>query len=435
VLWILLLACRPDPEPGSTLWPGEERPGGEGTVFEVSERSFSLSARNLEGDRRQAFFTGNSLFNQNWVEAGASTTGRDGLGPLYNARSCSTCHFHDGRGQVAEQSPLVSALVRLSVVDDLGEAVAEPVYGGQLQPVGLPGVPGEGEAWVDWDEVSGAYDDGSPYTLRRPSLRIEEPGYGPLSEDLRTSVRVAPQMIGLGLLEAIDGAEIEGDGARVNRSPDGRVGRFGWKAGQPTVLDQCAGAFAGDMGITSDLHPQDDCTEGQGDCVERPSGGDPEIDATMLDRVAYYSRLLAVPARRAVDDPAVLRGKALFLEAGCHDCHRPGFVTADLEGFPELSGQQIYPFTDLRLHDMGPDLDDGHGEGVASGELWRTPPLWGLGLVPVVNDHDQLLHDGRARGFAEAILWHGGEAEASALAFRALSGDERDDLVRFLEDL
>src|SRR6185436_12286919 len=170
-------------------------------------------------------------------------------------------------------------------------------------------------------------------------------------------------------------------------------------------------------------------------CTNAPTGGTPELDQLKLDLVTFYVTLLAVPARCDVDDPTVRRGEALFASAGCVSCHVSTLVTGELAGFPAVSHQTIHPYTDVLLHDMGPDLADGRPDFLASGSEWRTPPLWGLGLVPTVNDHLFLLHDGRARGFAEAILWHGGEGEAAREAFRTLSADDRAALIRFLESL
>jgi CxxC motif-containing protein (DUF1111 family) len=215
-----------------------------------------------------------------------------------------------------------------------------------------------------------------------------------------------------------------------------RVGRFGWKANQPSLRQQDAGAFRGDMGITSDLFPEEECTAAQEACLAAPSGGAPEVDAQKLDAVTFYSRMLAVPARRDVDGTEVLRGRRLFRnELECAKCHVPRLETGTVENAPELSKQVIFPYTDLLLHDMGPELADHRPDFEASGMEWRTPPLWGIGLVETVNRHTRFLHDGRARSLEEAILWHGGEAERSRERFRTLSATDRAALLRFLESL
>jgi CxxC motif-containing protein (DUF1111 family) len=213
------------------------------------------------------------------------------------------------------------------------------------------------------------------------------------------------------------------------------VGRFGWKAEQPTVRQQSAGAFLGDMGLTTELFGEQDCTGAEPECTETTSGGAPEVSPELLDRVAVYGRLVAVPARTGASRPDVLRGRVLFAETGCASCHVPRHETGEVEGFSELSGEVVFPYTDLLLHDLGGELSDGRPSFGAQGNEWRTPPLWGLGRYPVVNGHDRLLHDGRARGVAEAILWHGGEAEEARERFRSLSQADRASLVVFVESL
>ena len=215
------------------------------------------------------------------------------------------------------------------------------------------------------------------------------------------------------------------------------LGRFGWKAGQPTVRAQAASAFSGDMGLSSSLEPAGwgDCTGPQADCRAQPHGGAPEVDDTVLDLVSFYSRNLAVPARRDPGDAQVLAGKRVFYEAGCAACHNPKFVTDRLADRPEQSFQLIWPYTDLLLHDMGEGLADDRPEVRASGREWRTPPLWGIGLTELVTGRQSFLHDGRARTLLEAVLWHGGEAQASRDTVARLPKAERDALIRFLESL
>ncbi|HLT39802.1 MAG TPA: di-heme oxidoredictase family protein [Enhygromyxa sp.] len=448
-----LLGCSDEPQLAPE--PGEALSGGETTVFESGARAFMLSARNLDPAHQREFFVGNSFFNKNWVIAPSSTTARDGLGPTFNARSCSACHFKDGRGRppLDADEPMLSMLVRLSVpgVDAHGGPLPEPNYGGQLQPDAIPGVAPEGRAVVHWQELPGSYADGEPFSLRRPTLELLELGYGPLADDVLTSARVAPQMIGLGLLEALpeptilalaDPDDVDGDGisGRPNYVWDSVtqstvLGRYGWKANQPGLRQQNAGAFHGDIGITSSLSPSENCPASQTACAAAESGGAPELDDALLDAITSYSRLLAVPARRDVDDPEVLRGRELFRELGCADCHIPRLETGELPGFPELSRQVIWPYTDLLLHDMGEELADGRPDFEADGREWRTPPLWGIGLFAVVNDHSLYLHDGRARNLAEAVLWHGGEARQARDGFVELDADDRAALLRFLESL
>jgi len=435
---------------------GEWLPGGAATnTLMLGSNAFLRPAENLSEENEALFYSGNSWFNQDFVAAPSSTDTRDGLGPVQNARSCSGCHFKDGRAEPPEapgDDPL-GTLVRLSIpgADASGGPIGDPVYGGQLHDGGIDDVPVEGELSITWEEVAGTYDDGTAYTLRRPILDIVELGYGAMHADVRRSVRVAPHMVGLGLLEGIPEARLDaledpddadGDGISGRRNivwhaEDSTLatGRFGWKAEQPTVRTQSAGAFAGDLGITTSIVESDDCTDAQTACKAAASGGTPELDDHLFDRVALYSAAVAVPVRRAWDTDRILRGKWLFADARCDRCHTPSHTTGTEAPIPEFEGLLIWPYTDLLLHDMGPDLSDERQVFVAEGSEWRTPPLWGLGLVPDVNGHDTLLHDGRARGFAEAILWHGGEAEASRDAFRAMTAPDRDALVAFLESL
>jgi CxxC motif-containing protein (DUF1111 family) len=450
----LLIACSSEEAP-SIYEPGEELSGGDTTVFDEGRNAFSLAARNLKGERRDRFFVGNSMFNRGWVTAPSSTTGQDGLGPTFNANSCSSCHFKDGRGAPPESpdESFLGLLVRFSIPgqDEHGGPIGDPNYGGQFNHRSILGVPAEGKSQVTYAEVPGTFVDGDTYSLRRPAYEFTDLAFGPLAADVMTSPRCAPFMIGLGLLEAVPEETIvsladenDGDGDGISGRPNYvwdpktssvRLGRFGWKANQPGLEQQNSGAFLGDIGITSPLFPVENCPPSQDACVSALNGGTPEIDQDKIDDVTYYSRLLAVPARRNFQDPEVLRGKELFFAAACSSCHVPKLSTGTLDSFPEVSGQTIRPFTDLLLHDMGEALADGRPDFLATGREWRTPPLWGIGLVAVVNEHTNFLHDGRARNLTEAILWHGGEGETSRESFRAMSRDERAALLRFLESL
>jgi CxxC motif-containing protein (DUF1111 family) len=454
---LLLAACgdgaRSPSPPDENAVPKAALSGGEGTVFDTSRQAYSLAARNLKEARRDRFFVGNALFNRNWVTAPSSTTGLDGLGPTFNATGCSACHFKDGRGQPPESEgePFVGLLLRLSVPgeNEHGGPVPEPHYGDQFNHHSILGVAPEGSAAVTYTELPGAYDDGTPYTLATPSYTFADLAFGALDSGVLVSPRVAPGMQGLGLLEALDGEVIEaaadpddldGDGisGRVNHvwdveSGSKRLGRFGWKANQPSLKQQNAGAALGDVGISSRLFPSQNCPPVQTDCSAATTGGSPELEDDKLDDITFYAHFLAVPARRDVVESRA--GEALFERTGCASCHTPHFETGTLADFPELSNQEIHPYTDLLLHDMGDALADGRPDFEATGGEWRTPPLWGLGLVSRVNGHTRLLHDGRARNAEEAVLWHGGEAEPARDAFRKLSEADREALLFFLESL
>ena len=455
--------------------PFEAMPGGAATSRKrPNGDAFSQSSANMPFERELDFKLGNGMFRKLWVSSPSSTRASDGLGPLYNARSCQRCHLKDGRGhpptgEATDRS--VSTFLRVSIPaprDSLPAALAavegyiatapDPVYGGQLQDFGTPGMVAEYRLGVDWTEVPVALSGGETASLRRPEWRAEALGYGPLAEGAMLSPRVAPQMIGLGLLEAIPAADIlaaadpddaDGDGisgrANIVWSEEARrplLGRFGLKAGMATVSEQSAAAFAGDIGISTPLFPAGagDCTPAQTACIEAPDGGDAihgglEADAEAMRLVTFYARNLAVPARRDWDDPQVLHGKRVFHETGCAACHRPKFVTARLADRPEQSFQLIWPYTDLLLHDMGEGLADHRPEARATGREWRTQPLWGVGLTATVSGHTFFLHDGRARSLLEAVLWHGGEAEAARDRVVEMPRDDRAALIRFLESL
>ncbi|MCP3138297.1 di-heme oxidoreductase family protein [Pyxidicoccus xibeiensis] len=446
----------PPPPRHDVVEDGEDRPGGATTVATPGAvTAFKRPAANLTLERRAEFFIGEAVFEADWLPApSASRAERDGLGPLFHSVSCVACHVGSGRGRPPEEGEVADTLlVRLSVpgVDAHGAPVPEPTYGDQLQPRGIPGVPAEGQARMRWTEVPGTFADGVPYSLAAPELLLTELAHGPLAPGTRTSARVAQPMMGLGLLAAVpestwlewadpddaDGDGISGRPNRVWSRREGRavLGRFGWKANQPDLEHQNSAALLGDMGLTSPLFADEGCMEVQAACRAAPTGGAPEVSERQSRALDFYSHTLAVPGRERVDAPEVLAGKAVFHRVGCARCHRPSLTTGTLAGYPELSGQRIWPYTDGLLHDLGEALADGREDFLATGREWRTPPLWGLGRTRAVNGHTRLLHDGRARSPLEAILWHGGEAEAAREAVRHLTQAERDALVAFLDSL
>ena len=450
-------ACRePDqphaPTPVPLILVAES--GGATTAFTTTRNAFGLSARNLNTLERRTFAVGNSFFRQNWVTAPASTEARDGLGATFNALSCSSCHLLDGRGKPPDgpDDGERGLLLRLSIpgADPRGGPLPEPVYGGQLQDRAIFGVPPEGEFIIVYQEIPGGFADGEQYSLRRPTYQIRKLAFGAMNPETLVSPRVAPAIVGMGLLEAISEADIlsaadpdddDGDGisGRVNMVWDERkdamsLGRFGWKANVPTVEQQTAGAFLGDLGVTSEIFPEESCTAAQEDCMAAPNGGRPEIGEKRLADVVFYTQTLAVPAMRDISDPQVQKGAQIFVQAGCVACHTPEHTTGAHE-IEAVSNQTIYPYTDLLLHDMGPELADARPDFEANGQEWRTPPLWGIGLVETVNGHTMFLHDGRARNLNEAILWHGGEGSRARDAFKALTKEEREALIRFLNSL
>ena len=211
------------------------------------------------------------------------------------------------------------------------------------------------------------------------------------------------------------------------------LGRFGWKAGAPSVLVQSAGAYNEDMGITNPVKPVES-SYGQSNGVPELSDTT-DIDMKTLEDVTFYSLTIGVPAGRNFDDPQVVKGRKIFEKINCTACHTPSFTTGTLAGIPEVSGQTIYPYTDMLLHDMGDGLADNRPEFEADGKEWKTRPLWGLGLTSVTSGHTFLLHDGRARSITEAILWHDGEAKDSKDDFKELSKQDREALLEFLNAL
>lgn len=465
-----IAAALAPPTDFTTPEPFEANPAGAATVrASDTADAFSQHSANMPFDREMDFKLGNALFRKTWVAAPASTKASDGLGPLYNARACQDCHLKDGRGHTpaTPDASRVSMFLRLSVPGGLSPAgiadwiatSPEPTYGGQLQDLAAPGHAAEGRMEVTWTETPITLADGTTVSLRAPTYALTNPAYGAPATDLLISPRVAPQMIGLGLLEAIPAADILSLADPDDSNQDGisgrpqivpsvefgipKLGRFGLKAGAPTVKEQSAGAFAGDMGLSTPLHPAPwgDCTTGQTTCRNASHGQEPgirdglEVDTESLDLVTFYSRNLGVPERRNPGDPQVLKGKEVFYATGCQSCHQPKFVTHRLDGQPEQSFQLIWPYTDLLLHDMGEGLADNRPEGRATGTEWKTPPLWGIGLTAQVSGHTEYLHDGRARSLLEAILWHGGEALAQRDTVAAMSTEDRDALLAFLGSL
>lgn len=396
---------------------------------------------------------GRSLFRQSWVVPPAKDVEIAGLGPLYNQLSCLSCHPKNGRGQPPEnpQQAMRSMLVRLSLPgqDPHGAPLPHPVYGNQLNEQGVPGVPGEGWVRVDYREERVTLPDGETVGLRTPLYQFADLQYGPLNADIRFSPRVGPPVFGLGLLEAVSDQTIlhlaeKGRQQGVNGHPNyvwdaerqrPAIGHFGLKANVATLRQQIAGAFIGDMGITSSLHPKENCTAAQFTCKRSPSARQPELTDAQLDAVLGYLRLLQVPARRNADDPMVRQGEQTFIAIGCAACHAPVLTTGEFPDLPALSGQTIHPYTDLLLHDMGDGLADYRPDFQADGREWRTPPLWGIGLVERINEHSYFLHDGRARNLTEAVLWHGGEALPARQRFAGLPVDRRQAVIRFLKSL
>ena len=467
----------------------EIKQGGDTGISITSSESYSKPSSNITASRKGNFFIGNAFFRQPWVIAPASTDSRDGLGALFNVAACQSCHVKDGRGHapMTADDDADSLLIRLAMPattdeqrqqlkDSLIEKVAHPMYGGQLQDRGIQGVPAEARIAVQWTDKPMTFADGHVETLRAPTFHLTNPGYGAFDDELMVSPRIALPMIGLGLLEQIPDADIKKQAASINKdsankNSDGisgkfnmamdpqtgkvALGRFGWKAGQTKLITQNQSAFNEDMGLTSNIRPNESCMPMQTACVKAATGADEqgngkpavEVSDEVAKFVEFYTRNLAVPHRRNADDKLVLAGKKRFYDMGCQSCHTPRYqLPKTADDHLEQHGQIIYPYTDLLLHDMGDDLADRTIAGklqskdlqvefLANSYEWRTPALWGIGLAQSVDSQATFLHDGRARTLMEAVLWHGGEAKKQQQQVLKLDKQGRAELNAFLKSL
>lgn len=467
-----------------TFDPQEIKQGGDTGIAVTNAESYSKPSSNLSASRKGDFFVGNAFFKQPWVIAPASTDSRDGLGALFNVAACQSCHIKDGRGHapMSSEDDADSLLIRIAMPattdeqrqllnDSLIEKVVHPMYGGQLQDRGIQGVPAEARIAVTWTDKPVTFADGYIETLRQPTFKLTHLGYGDFDEALMVSPRVAPPMIGLGLLEQIPDSDIKKQADSADKNKDGirgkfnwvldpqtgttSLGRFGWKAGQTKLLTQNQSAFNEDMGLTSRIRPIESCMPLQTACLNATTGADDqgdgkpavEVSDEVTKFVEFYTRNLAVPHRRNADDKVVLAGKKRFYEMGCQSCHTPRYQLPKTDDdHLEQHGQIIYPYSDLLLHDMGDDLADrtiagklppksAQVEFLANSYEWRTPALWGIGLAQTVDSQATFLHDGRARTLMEAVLWHGGEAAIQQKKVLKLDKKGRAELNAFLNSL
>lgn len=437
--------------------------GGATTVFNRTSQGFGQPAPNLTEAESDRHLQGDAAFGDVFVTPPAPVNA--GLGPLFNNASCEACHNRDGRGMPVKSQLLMRvSLPQGSPAADqanepvsaggtdkgkqvifeshpeaavtLGNAPAVPRIGTQIQDQGVYGYHPEATVDVQWQAQAGQYTDGSAYQLRSPLVQITLPDGQPLPPNVLTSPRIPTPVFGRGLMEAIpektvlvlaDPEDENNDGISgrpnyawdsVTKSP--ALGRFGHKANIPNILEQTALAYVNDMGVTNPMFPAQD--------------GSSDIDQETLEAATFYTQTLAVPARTLMDNPVVKRGEKLFSQANCAACHIQELRTGDHK-IQALANQTIHPYSDLLLHDMGRGLADGRPDFRASGTEWRTPPLWGLGLTQAALPYSGYLHDGRARTPEEAILWHGGEAEASKEAFKTMSKRDREALLQFLNSL
>ena len=452
--------------------PVQALSGGNFSNDDAGNTAYMHPVATLDAKQAELFALGHKMFNNRWAFFWFENA-EFGRGPTSNAQSCTTCHGNNGRGQApatphaatagvdgpardhhitVPYEPAPNMVIRLSIKGDgpHGGPLPHPDYGDQLQTFGVKGVvPAEGQFRIDWREHVFTLPDGEQVRLRAPVIRITDLAYAPLGKDAMIAPRLAPPLVGIGLLEAIPEDTIVGLAARkpvagihgrVNRVWDeaqGKtvLGRFGLKANHGSIREQVANAFFNDIGLSSPVYPEQNCPPVQRVCKEQMVAGKPEITALRLDATELYIRALTVPVRRRPDDEQVRRGEQLFAQAHCSVCHVPEMNTGDSASLQQLAMQTIRPYTDLLLHDMGEGLSDGRPDFLAGAAEWRTSPLWGIGLSETVNGANAFLHDGRARNFTEAILWHGGEAEVSREAFRNFPRADRAALLSFLHSL
>ncbi len=454
--------------------PSEWNPGGDTSIPISNKVRLDLPAANLPPALKTDFHVGKALAQQPWIKAPTATDSRDGLGPVYNARTCMACHVKGGKGSTPNdpETELFSSLIRLSKPGEHKTAgmIAHPAYGDQLQTQStslahqLRHIPSanniakdvkpEAYVTINWVDKLIEYPDGSSITLKKPIPEFKNLGYGEFGKDTLISLRTAPAIHGMGLIELIPQQDInafidtndnnqDGISGRPNMAWDSVTqttvpGRFGLKANKATLDLTIAGAFANDLGISNPLVKSQPCTEQQTACLQAATGNDKngfELNQSQLDRVIFFNQNLSPVAARNLDKKAVIKGRELFYDTGCQQCHNPSFRTGTSESLPHLANQTIWPYSDFLLHDMGEGLADHRPDFQASGQEWRTPPLWGVGLREQVNGSTALLHDGRANTIEEAILWHGGEAQKIKQAFMTLNKKDRKKLIRFVESI
>jgi len=420
--------------------------GADSTARWLRGRPYHQDARALTLEQQKAFAAGAEVFQH---PIGVTTDGArqpfsvlpgtpsptDATGPTFVQTACMTCHV-DGVEADPVTSPGPGLTVKVADANGASADVPHATLGHQLQDRSTDGSPTEGKLAIRWERLTGSFADGTAYQLRRPLGRVtDEPGGGSAAPAI--SLRIAPALLGLGLLDAIPRSDLDASADPDDADHDGisgRVprGRFGWKAAQPTVRSQTVSALSMDMGVTTGESP-DPCNDRPTGC-SATSGPRPELWGQPFDDLLLYTEAIAVPRARDLGAPEERRGARAFTAAGCAACHTPTQTTGPA---PIAANAQrtIHPYTDLLLHDMGPGLDDGVGEPGASSPEWRTAPLWGIGLRDDVYGGGHYLHDGRARSIEEAILWHGGEAAGARDRYAASSEDDRQALLKFLRAL
>ncbi len=486
----------------SKLLPTEALTGGKSMTLQEDtsgqpEMSFLQAGTNIAGRNMQPFVEGRRLFHTSFLDGTHAerdnptlfTTQSGKAGPSFQQSACIQCHANNGKSVPTLNSPLSTLAVLTGSSDAAGKLIPDPRFGTRLSQglITNNGKTFDGRQAVlkiaSYKETVGQYKDGASYTLQTPQYELTDPAGKLLSMPTRMSVRTAPHITGMGLLEAVPESVLETLAAASTRDVDGavgrlqivadlkdptikRVGRFGWRATTATVEQQTADALNGDMGVTTSIIPKHLCGKGSfgAACLAADAKG-AELSDADVELITRYTSLLAVPASRHfkgqqptdVSAPQILSqtlaittdqinaenlmqdrvaaGAKLFAQARCTACHVPTLNTGGLHRLAELRNQTIRPYTDMLLHDMGPDLADNYPQGVATGQEWRTAPLWGLGLLSSINPNVRFMHDGRARTLEEAILWHGGQGQASRDRFTSMLLDDRQKLIDFLKSL
>ena len=406
-------------------------------IVETSNRSKAALQQlqsGLKNELIDQLAVGRSFFTIPWVTAPAATRARDGLGPLFNANACVACHQNLGGGAaVKQQGPVDRSIV--FVISPNKNSQSEPAYGKQLAINAVHGVPFEAQVVAKLDTREFTYTDGDRVELKRPQFSLTQLNYGEFNGS--ANPRRTPALIGLGLIEQIpeaqilvyeDSTDIDNNGisgkARFVWSYElskTKLGRFGWKASSVSTIEQSAKAALNDMGLTSKWFPEESCLAKQKDCIEAYRSSEFDLPYQRLLAISEYLNHLRLPETGLLSSKA----KLLFKTTGCQACHRSEYQLLD--------GSSINPYSDFLLHDMGDDLADSGVHKLA--REWRTAPLWGVGIARIVNPDAGFLHDGRATTLEQAILWHGGEAEASRQSFTQLSRSKRQLLINFLENL
>ncbi|WP_447641467.1 MULTISPECIES: di-heme oxidoreductase family protein [Chitinophagaceae] len=421
--------------------------GGMATTFDNGKDAFGQGTSGLDARQEAIFNKGDNLFSQTFVSGHAYVFG--GLGPIFVNTSCGNCHHNEAKGAPTVGASNSSLLFRLSILgeDSYGGPIGIPGFGTQLQNRAVTNVQPEAGVSITYKDSVVNYPDGSSVLLRVPGYELTNP-YTDLPASYMISPRMAPMTFGLGLLENIPEATIlahadpddaDGDGisGKANYVYDQyyntkMIGRFGWKANVATLPSQVASAAQQDMGVTNYIFPQENC---YGQPQYTAAANDDKMVDSLLNYLIFYTRTLAVPARRGFDDSTAQQGAQIFEQIKCNACHLTTLQTGTNVTIAPLSNQRIHPYTDLLLHDMGPALSDGRPDYLASATEWRTAPLWGIGLLGIVNGTPYYLHDGRARSAEEAILWHGGEATKVKGNFMALNQSDRNKLLKFIASL